>query len=128
MESEFVNKQMTRCKVKDVGYSQYLQSAIFLWNKHSKADDLSCHYCSCELFILELTLQTLEEERGKELAEKDKSVFEELAEKAQLNEKEANRIVKKHRANVTAYEGMYSARILKAYVLTGKLQQFLCFF
>eukprot|EP00057_Strongylocentrotus_purpuratus_P017187 XP_011671661.1 PREDICTED: trichohyalin isoform X2 [Strongylocentrotus purpuratus] len=68
--------------------------------KNDLIDELDYH----EAEELSLLRKTLEEERGIELAEKDKSVFEELAEKAQLNEKEANRIIKKHQANVTAYE------------------------
>ncbi|XP_063964094.1 trichohyalin-like isoform X2 [Lytechinus pictus] len=68
--------------------------------KNDLIDELDYH----EAEELSLLRKTLEEERGKELAEKDKSLFEELVERAQLNEKEANRIVKKHQANVTAYE------------------------
>ena len=49
--------------------------------------------------------QKLEEERSQELSEKEDGILEELAAKAQLNEKEAQRIVKKHAANVKAYDG-----------------------
>ncbi|XP_071502132.1 uncharacterized protein [Diadema antillarum] len=63
-------------------------------------DELDFH----EAEELSLLRKKLEEERTSELAEKEESIFEELMAKAQLNEKEAKKIVKKHQANVAAYE------------------------